>query len=77
MTGRGRGFCVLKLPPEPDGAVIGSAGRAGWPVGRPLDRQAELEQLRHQARRIEAGLRTIHAGIERLQAGRSQSRVGA
>jgi hypothetical protein len=76
MTGRGRGLCVLKLPPEPEGPVIGSAGRAGWPVGRPLDCQMELRQLHRQARHIEAALRIIHAGIEWLEGGRSQGRVG-
>ncbi len=67
MTGGGRGLCVLKLSAEPDETVIGLAGRAGWPVRRPPDCEAELTQLRDHARHLEGVLAGIRGRIERLQ----------
>ena len=32
MTGEGRGFCLLKLPCDPEGGIAGFAGLAGKPV---------------------------------------------
>jgi predicted metal-binding protein len=31
MSGRGRGYCVLKLPDTTEGPVRGFVGKAGWP----------------------------------------------
>jgi len=76
MTGFGRGFCVLKLPPHSGMPVTGLAGRSGWPVGRLLEREAELTQLRNRVRHIEAALTGIRGQIERLQAARTQEPVG-
>ena len=77
MMGGGRGFCVLRLPDKPGEPVIGSAGRAGWPVGRSPGLDAELAQLRRQADRIEATLRAIRSRIELLGAHQKQAAVGA
>ena len=76
MTGRGRGFCVLKLPSGPGKPVIGSAGWPGWPVARPLEGRTDLAQLRSHARHIEAVLTGIRSRIQRLEAGRRQEAVG-
>ena len=46
MTGGGRGLCVLKLSAEPDEPIIGLAGRAGRPVRRSPECEAELTQFR-------------------------------
>ena len=77
MTGGGRGLCVLKLPAEPDEPIIGLAGRAGWPVRRPPNCEAELTQLRNHARHIEVVLAGICRRIERLEASRPQEPDGA
>ena len=77
MTGGGRGLCVLKLPAKPGEPIIGSAGRAGRPVGRPPDSEAELTQLRNHARHMEAVLTDIRRRIERLEASRPQEPDGA
>ena len=80
MTGRGRGFCVLKLPTEPGEAVTGIAGRSGrpvgWPVGQAMGAEAELARLRSQAGRIEAMLRAVRSRIELLAAHRPARSIG-
>ena len=76
MTGRGRGFCVLKLPSGAGNPVIGSAGWPGWAVARPLEGETDLAQLRSHARHIEAVLTGIRSRIERLEAKRRQEAVG-
>ena len=76
MTGRGRGFCVLRLPRGPGKPIIGSAGWPGRPVAWPLEGQTDLAQLRSHARHIEAVLTGIRSRIERLEAKRRQEAVG-
>ena len=76
MTGRSRGFCVLKLPSGPGKPVIGSAGWPGRPVARPLEGETDLAQLRSHARHIEAILAGIRSRIQRLEAGRRQEAAG-
>ena len=77
MTGRGRGFCVLKLTTRPGAPVTGLAGWRGWPVGPPPEGEADLGQLRTQARRIEAVLRAIRGRLERLETSRRRGSGGA
>lgn len=60
MTGRGGGYCLLKLPGSPDEPLSGFAGRAGlpvrlWPDGIGMD----LASLILRAQRLEAELRDI------------------
>jgi len=73
MSGHGRGFCVLKAPQRPDEPVTGVAGGVNWLPGP----DAELEQLRRQARHIEMILRTLRGRIERLKASPSGESTGA
>ena len=68
MTGRGRGFCVLKVPQEPIAPAAGIAGQMGWPVGGTSASWAELSRLRSDARRIEAILTTIRSRIAVIEA---------
>ncbi len=68
LTGAGRGFCILRLPAEPDGRIAGVAGQANWTVGQSPRRQAELTQLRNHALRIEAALIGLRGRIERMEA---------
>ena len=77
MTGGGRGLCVLKLPAEPGNPITGLAGRVGWRFSQPLETDAELEQLRRQARHIETVLRVIRGRIQELEACRPQGSIGA
>lgn len=76
MTGGSRGLCVLKLSAEPDEPIIGLAGRAGRPVRRSPDCEAELTHLRDHARHLEGVLAGIRGRIERLQATRPQEPDG-
>ena len=75
MTGRGQGFCVLKVPAGVAVPVAGLTGRAGRPFGLRTDPSQELALLRRQAEHIEGVLRVIHRRIGRLQShGGSRSR---
>ena len=76
MTGGGSGFCVLRLPNSPGEPFTGLAGQAGRTVGRTVEGEAELAQLRRQARQIEAVLRVLRARIEHLEASRRHANVG-
>ena len=76
MTGRGSGFCVVKLPNGPEEPITGLAGRACQPVGRTPGEDAELVHLRRQAWQIETVLGVIRRRIERLQAGRRREALG-
>jgi len=74
MTGRGRGFCVLKLPNGPGEPIAGLAGRVGRPLGQPLGPEKESAHLRRQAEQIEAVLRMIRTRIRLLEADRRPAR---
>lgn len=76
MTGRGRGFCVLRLPSNPDQPLLGVVGRTGRPVARPLGNEAELAHLRSQARQIETVLGVIRALLKRLETSPRRATVG-
>ncbi|MEW6443773.1 MAG: DUF5320 domain-containing protein [bacterium] len=71
MSGRGHGFCMLKIQPGSPEPVTGFAGLAGWPVGR----EGELVQLRAQALEIRAMLEAIERRIEALRKDRPPSRA--
>ena len=68
MTGRGRGFCILRVPDEPDQPLNGFVGRAGWPMPSPAATPFELANLRAEARHLEAVLRTVRSRLEHLHA---------
>ncbi len=76
MTGGGRGMCVVNLSAESNETAVGLAGHAGWPVRQPLNRQAELMQLRDHARHLEGVLAGIRARIEGLRPARPQGPEG-
>jgi len=67
MTGRGGGFCLLKLSGPPDEPLSGFAGRSGvtmriWPAGLGTD----LVSLRLRAQRLEVELRDLRRRIMAL-----------
>lgn len=67
MTGRGGGYCLLKLPGSPDEPLSGFAGRSGlpvrlWPDGRGVD----LASLSLRAQRLEAELRDMRRRLMAL-----------
>lgn len=70
MTGGGRGFCVLKVPPTPTESIAGVAGSAGWSVSNATDAQTELARLQLDTQRIEVGLRALYSQVEHLEANR-------
>ena len=64
MTGRGRGYCLLKLSGGPDEPLSGFSGRSGdpvrlWPDGIGMD----LASLSLQVQCLEAELRDIRRRI--------------
>jgi len=76
MTGRGSGFCVLKVPQEPNAPAAGTAGQTGRPVGGTSASWAELARLRSEAKRIEAILTAIRSRIEALETCRTPTGSG-
>jgi len=67
MTGRGRGYCLLKLSGGPDEPLSGFSGRSGdpvrlWPDGIGMD----LASLSLQVQCLEAELRDIRRRIVAL-----------
>ncbi|MGZ8840717.1 MAG: DUF5320 domain-containing protein [Candidatus Aminicenantales bacterium] len=67
MTGRGGGYCLLKLPGSADEPLSGFVGRAGlpvrfWPDGIGTD----LASLSLRAQRLEAELRDMRRRIMAL-----------
>lgn len=67
MTGRGEGFCLLKLPGSPGEPLSGFLGRSGYPVRfRSEGIGVDLDFLRHWVRRLEAELRAMRRRIEAL-----------
>ena len=76
MTGRGLGFCVLRLPEEPGGPVTGLAGRRVHPLRLPGDENAELRRLRLQAGRIELALGFLRGRIAVVESVRKREKAG-
>jgi len=67
MTGRGGGYCSLKLSGSPDEQLSGFAGRSGYPVRlRPDGIGMDLASLRRRAQRLEAELRDMRRRIVAL-----------
>jgi hypothetical protein len=77
MTGRGRGFCVLKVPREPNAPVAGIIGRIGQPVGGTSALGTQLAQLQRDTRRIEAMLTAVRSRIVALEASRTPTGMGS
>jgi hypothetical protein len=68
MTGRGGGYCLLKLPGSLDEPLSGFAGRSGYPVRlRPDETQMDLASLSLRAQRLEAELRDMRRRIMALE----------
>ena len=68
MSGRGRGFCALKLPASPTENAAGYAGRSGWPVViQARELSVELAALRLQAQRVEEALDAFRRRIRLLE----------
>jgi hypothetical protein len=68
MTGKGRGFCLLKISGGPNEPMSGFAGRSGlpvrlWPDGIGMDSAS----LSLRAQRLEAELRDIRRRIAALK----------
>ena len=76
MTGRGRGFCVLEVPHEPNAPLTGTAGQPGRPIGGTSVSWTELARLRSKARRIEAILIAIRSRIAAFEAYRTLNGSG-
>ena len=67
MSGRGRGFCALRIPAKLWEPVTGYAGCAGWPVLVPAEGMvAELAVLRNQVLELETVLDDFKLHIGRL-----------
>jgi len=67
MTGRGGGYCLLKLPASKDEPLSGFAGRAGLPVRLwPDGIGADLASLSLRAQRLEAELRDMRRRVMAL-----------
>jgi len=68
MTGKGRGFCLLKISGGPDEPLSGFAGRSGLPVRFRLDRLGmDSVSLSLRAQHLEAELRDIRRRIAALK----------
>jgi len=68
MTGKGGGYCLLKLPGSPDEPLRGFAGRSGlavrlWPDGKGMD----LASLSLRVQGLEAELRDMRRRIKALR----------
>jgi len=69
MTGRGGGFCLLKLPSSPDESLTGFAGRSGYPVRIPSHgMKTDLESLRARIWNVETAIRSIQRRVAALEA---------
>lgn len=65
MTGRGDGFCLLKLPSIPDEPLIGFAGGFGYPVRLSSGASGtDLASLGRRLQDLEAGLRDLRRRLE-------------
>lgn len=68
MTGRGEGFCLLKLPSIPDEPLIGFAGGSGYPVRLSSGASGtDLASLGRRLQSLEAGLRDIRRRLGALE----------
>ena len=68
LSGRGRGFCVLKVGQDSGEQISGYAGLNGKPLaGMPGKQLPELEYLHEQAQLIEKALHQIQFRIAFLE----------
>ncbi|MFP4106161.1 MAG: DUF5320 domain-containing protein [Phycisphaerae bacterium] len=66
LTGRGRGFCVMKLPNQDHPTATGIAGAGGEPFGRQTGNPGTLQQLHTDADRLDVLLRSFRRSLDRL-----------
>ena len=66
ITGRGMGFCAVKLPAG-GGPPSGFAGVAGWPVGKELSRERKIGLLQEEAEAIQEELRRISTRVGEIE----------
>lgn len=74
MTGKGGGYCVMRLPESPHEPALGFVGLSGRPVRlAPGSRrfgamllEAEVERIRSVLLAIEQDLRDLEAAAQRL-----------
>lgn len=70
MTGRGRGYCLLKIPRNRDEPLTGFAGLSGHPVYAQFHRtETGLESMSARMRTIEAAIHSVQnrlAALEKL-----------
>lgn len=79
MTGRARGYCMLKVPKAPEEPMVGIAGIEGRPVTVESCSPGEraLAHLRQQAAYIENALNFIRNRICHLEAVRVLGKSGS
>ena len=65
MTGRGMGYCVVKLPAD-GGEPRGYAGAAGWPLGTGNPAPGELGAIRGMIGSLARQVEDIQARIGHL-----------
>ena len=66
MSGRGRGYCTLKLPSITGEPVTGLAGRPGWPVVAREARRADRDELLERMRHLNAALADLRRRVDAL-----------
>jgi len=68
LTGRGRGYCLMKIPGKPDEPLAGFAGLAGYPVGFPSrDLEADLESLRARILNLRTAVQGLHRRVTAVE----------
>ena len=68
MTGRGGGYCILKIPRASDGPQTGFAGVSGKAVTLlPVSQRVDAASLRLRAWRVRLELRAINRRIAILE----------
>jgi hypothetical protein len=74
MSGRGGGFCALKIPQGSSGPVTGFAGRAAWPVEPAGEADSELAQVQTQISQLQVMLQALQRRIEHLEVAQKPSK---
>ncbi len=80
MTGKAGGFCLMKIPDNPEEAKTGFTGFTGW-AGKSMNipddpRVPEISMLHDRMRELRAGLREAESQLARLEARSRAKREG-